>query len=140
MQRGDRNARSPFVGELLTGQRIQHPGRDGHLHVIRELDDHAISRIAPEPPDDFYVFAVKRMVTVVNDGGGRFMSSVRMRCATPLPPICSRWASTWPPFNACSATAQIQTTMRDLHVAQSAVTVHGAPIELLSFPSLPPQA
>ena len=31
----------------------------------------------------------------------------------------------------------IQTTMRYLHVAQSAVRVHGAPIELLSFPSLP---
>ena len=31
----------------------------------------------------------------------------------------------------------IQTTMRYLHVAQSAVQVHGAPIELLSFPSLP---
>ena len=31
----------------------------------------------------------------------------------------------------------IQTTMRYLHVAQSAVTVHGAPIELLSFPSPP---
>ena len=31
----------------------------------------------------------------------------------------------------------IQTTMRYLHVAQSSVTVHGAPIELLSFPSPP---
>ena len=30
-----------------------------------------------------------------------------------------------------------QQTLRDLHVAQSAVTVHGAPIELLSFPSPP---
>ncbi len=29
----------------------------------------------------------------------------------------------------------IQTTTRDLHVAQSSLTVHGAPIELLSFPS-----
>ena len=56
-----------FVGELLTDQRIQHPGRDGHLHVIREFDDHAVSRIAPEPTDDFYVFAVEGMVTVVND-------------------------------------------------------------------------
>ena len=66
-QRGDRNAGSTFVGELLTDQRIQHPGRDGHLHVIREFDDHAVSRIAPEPTDDFYVFAVEGMVTVVND-------------------------------------------------------------------------
>ena len=81
MQRGDRNAGSTFVGESLTGQRIQHPRRDGHLHVIREFDDHAISRIPPEPTDDLYGFAVKRMVTVVNDGGGRFMGSVRMRCA-----------------------------------------------------------
>ena len=70
MQRGHRNARAPFVGELLTGQRIQHPGRDGHLHVIRELDDDAIGRIAPEPTDDLYGFAVKRMVTVVNGGWG----------------------------------------------------------------------
>ena len=66
-QRGDREARVLFVGELLTGKRIQHPGRDGHLHVISELDDHAISRIAPKPTNDLYVFAVERMVTVVND-------------------------------------------------------------------------
>ncbi len=32
----------------------------------------------------------------------------------------------------------IQTTTRDLHVAQSSLTVHGAPIERLSFPSPPP--
>ena len=70
VERGDRNPRSTFLGELLTGQRIQHPGRDGHLHVIRELDDHAISRVASKPTDDLYVFAVKRMVAVVNDGGG----------------------------------------------------------------------
>jgi hypothetical protein len=70
-----------FVGELLTDQRIQHPGWDGHLHVIRELDDHAICRIAAESTDDLYVFAVEGMVTVVNDGGRRFMSSVRMRYA-----------------------------------------------------------
>jgi hypothetical protein len=67
VQRGHRNTRSNFVGELLTGKRIQHPGRDGHLYVIRELDDHAISRIASEATDDLYVFAVERMVTVVND-------------------------------------------------------------------------
>ena len=69
-----------FVGELLTDQRIQHPGRDGHLHVIRERDDHAISCIAAEATDDLYVLAVELMVSVVNDGRGRFMSSVRMRC------------------------------------------------------------
>ena len=67
-QRGHRNPRSNFVSELLTGQRIQHPGRDGHLHVIRELEDDAIGRVAPEPADDRYGFAVKRMVTVVNGG------------------------------------------------------------------------
>ena len=55
VQRGHRNARLTFVGELLTGHRIQHPGWDGHLHVIRELDDHAVGRIAPEPTDDRYV-------------------------------------------------------------------------------------
>ena len=31
----------------------------------------------------------------------------------------------------------IQTTMRYLHVAQTSLTMHGAPIELLSF-SVPP--
>jgi integrase/recombinase XerD len=31
----------------------------------------------------------------------------------------------------------IQTTMRYLHVARTSVTLHGAPIELLSFPSAP---
>jgi hypothetical protein len=59
-----------FVGELLTDKRIQHPGRDGHLHVIRERDDHAISRIAPEPTNDGYVFPMEGMVPVVNDGWG----------------------------------------------------------------------
>ena len=68
MQRGHRNARSTFVGELLTGKRIQHPGRDRHLHVISERDDHTVSRIASELTDDLYVFAVEGMVTVVNDG------------------------------------------------------------------------
>ena len=53
---------------MLTDKRIQHPGRDGHLHVISELDDHAISRIAPKPTDDLYVFAVNRMVPIANDG------------------------------------------------------------------------
>ena len=70
LQRGHRKTRTPFVGELLTDQRIQHPGRDGDLHVIGELDDHAVGRIASEPTDDLYVFAVERMVSVVNDGGG----------------------------------------------------------------------
>ena len=70
VQRGHRNTRSTFLGEWLTGQRIQHPGRDGHLHVISEPDDHAISGVAPEPTDDLYGFAVKRMVTVVNGGWG----------------------------------------------------------------------
>lgn len=68
------------VGELLTDQRIQHPGRNGHLHVIRELDDHAVRRIASQPPNDRYVFTVEGMVTVVNDRERRFMGSVRMRC------------------------------------------------------------
>jgi hypothetical protein len=73
-----------FVDELLTDERIQHPGRDGHLHVIRELDDHTVRRIASEPTNDRYVFAVEGMVTIVNDRGGRFMGSVRMRCGTRL--------------------------------------------------------
>ena len=68
-----------FVGELLTDHRIQHPGRHGHLHVIRERDDHAVRRIASEPPNDLYVFTVEGMVTVVNDRGRGFMGSVRMR-------------------------------------------------------------
>ena len=79
-----------FVGELLTDHRIQHPGRDGHLHVIRELDDHAIRRIAAEPPNDLYVLTVEGMVTVVNDRGRRFMGSVRMRCGTRSPHTCSK--------------------------------------------------
>jgi len=79
LQRGHRKAHLTFVGELLTGQRIQHPARDGHLHVIRERDDHAIRRIAAEPPNDLYVLTVEGMVTVVNDRGRRFMGSVRMR-------------------------------------------------------------
>jgi len=68
-----------FVGELLTDQRIQHPARDGHLHVIRERDDHAVRRIASEPPNDLDVFTVEGMGTVVNDRVRRFMGSVRMR-------------------------------------------------------------
>ena len=70
MQRGHHNARSTFVGELLTDQRIQHPGRDRHVHVIPELEDHTVSGVAPEPADDFYGLAAERMVTVVNGGGG----------------------------------------------------------------------
>ena len=68
VERGHRNTRPHVVGELLTGQRIQHPGRNGYLHVISELDDHAISRVASETTNDLYVFAVERMVTVVNRG------------------------------------------------------------------------
>jgi putative transposase len=70
-----------LVGELLTGERIQHPGWDGHLYVIREPDDHAVRRVASEPPNDRYGFAVEGMVAVVNDRGGQFMGSVRMRCS-----------------------------------------------------------
>ena len=93
-----------FVGELLTGERIQHPGRDGHLYVIRELDDHAVPRIASQPPNDRYGFAVEGMVTVVNDRGGRFMGSVRMRSATRLPLTYSRPAMTSGPFRSCWGT------------------------------------
>ena len=102
VQRGYRNARSNFVGELLTGKRIQHPGRDSHLHVIGELDDDAISRIASEPTDDLYVFAVERMVAVVNDGGGRFMGSVRMRSGTALRRRCSKTGTTSARCRSCS--------------------------------------
>jgi len=105
LQRGHGQARLTFVGELLTDERIQHPGRDGHLHVIRKLDDHAISRIASEPTDDLYVFAVERMVTVVNDGGGRFMSSVRMRCDTRSRRICWKTATTSGRCRNCSGIA-----------------------------------
>ena len=91
-----------FVGELLTHQRIQHPGRDGHLHVIRERDDDAVRRIAAEPPNDLYVFTVEGMVTVVNDRGRRFMGSVRMRCGIHLPRTCSRTATTFGPCRNCS--------------------------------------
>jgi len=103
VQCGHRNTRSHFVGELLTGQRIQHPGRDGHLYVIRELDDHAVSRVAAEATDDLYVFAVERMVTVVNDGEGQFMGSVRMRCAIRTRRIFLKAAPTCARFNSCSA-------------------------------------
>jgi hypothetical protein len=78
-QRRDREAWVLFVGELLTDQRIQHPGRDGHLYVISQLDNHAISCIASEPTDDLYVFGVERMVSVVDDRGGRLMGSMRTR-------------------------------------------------------------
>ena len=93
-----------FVGELLTDQRIQHPARDGHLHVIRERDDHAVRRIASKPTDDLYVFAVEGMVTVVNDRGGRFMGSVRMRSATVSRRTCSKLGMTFVQCRNCSAT------------------------------------
>ena len=67
-QRRPRDTRARVVRELLTGQRIQHPGRDRHVHVVRERNDHAVGRVAPPPTDDRYVFAVERMVTVVNRG------------------------------------------------------------------------
>jgi hypothetical protein len=101
VQRGHRNTRSNFVGELLTGKRIQHPGRDSHLHVIGELDDDAISRIASEPTDDLYVFAVERMVAVVNDRWGRFMGSVRMRSGIRLRRTCSRLVMTFELSRSC---------------------------------------
>lgn len=93
-----------FVGELLTHKRIQHPGWDGHLHVIGELDDHAVRRIASEPPNDLYVFTVEGMVPVVNDRGRRFMGSVRMRCGTRTRPISWKRAPTCGRFSSCSAT------------------------------------
>ena len=64
------DAGSRFLGELRTGQRIQHPGRHGDLNFIRQRDDDAISRMTPEPTDDLYRFAVEWMVTVVDDCGG----------------------------------------------------------------------
>jgi hypothetical protein len=90
------------VGELLTDQRIQHPGRDGHLHVIRELDDHAVRRIASEPPNDLYVFTVEGMVTVVNDRGRRFMGSVRMRCGIRSRRVCLKMGTTFARCRNCS--------------------------------------
>ena len=104
-QRRDREARVLFVGELLTGERIQHPGRDGHLYVIRELDDHAVPRIASQPPNDRYGFAVEGMVTVVNDRGGRFMGSVRMRSGTRSRPIYSSVVMISARFRNCLGTA-----------------------------------
>jgi hypothetical protein len=90
-----------FVAELLTDERIQHPGRDGHLHVIRELDDHTVRRIASEPPNDLYVFAVEGMVTVVNDRGRRFMGSVRMHCGIRSRRTCWSPGMTSAPCRSC---------------------------------------
>jgi hypothetical protein len=67
-QRRDSNARLRFFSELLTAHRIQHPAGHGDVDVITELDDHAVARRSPEMTDDLYAFAVKRMVTVVDDG------------------------------------------------------------------------
>jgi hypothetical protein len=47
---------------------------------------------------------VERMVSVVNDGGGQFMSSVRMRCGTRSRPTCSRPDTTSGPCRNSSAT------------------------------------
>jgi hypothetical protein len=90
VQRLYRKARSNFVGELLADKRIQHPGRDGHLHVVREFDDHTFGGMSSEPTNDLYAFAVKRVVTVVNDRWGRFMRSVRMRCGETRMPSLTR--------------------------------------------------
>lgn len=54
--------------ELLTAHRIQHPTGHSDLHLITQFDDEAVGRGAPEPTDDLYGFAVKGVVTVVNDG------------------------------------------------------------------------
>jgi hypothetical protein len=67
-QRRYSNARLRFFSELLTAHRIQHPTGYSDLHLIMQSDDEAVGRGAPEPTDDLYGFAVKRMVTVVNDG------------------------------------------------------------------------
>ena len=68
-QRRDRNARLRFFRELLTAHRIQHPAGHSDLHLITQFDDEAVDRRTPELTDDLYGFAVKGMVTVVNDGG-----------------------------------------------------------------------
>ena len=67
-QRRHRDAGARFVRELRTGQRIQHPAGHSDLHVIRQRDDHAVRRLASEPTDDRYRFAVERMVAIVNRG------------------------------------------------------------------------
>lgn len=69
-QRRDSNARLRFFSELLTAHRIQHPTGHSDLHLITQFEDEAVGRGAPEPTDDFYGFAVKGVVTVVNDGCG----------------------------------------------------------------------
>jgi hypothetical protein len=47
--------------------RIQHPAGHGDLHLVAELDDDAVGPRV-EPPEDRYGFAVKWVVTIVDDG------------------------------------------------------------------------
>jgi hypothetical protein len=60
--------RSRIVTSCVLRSPIQHPTGYSDLHLIMQSDDEAVGRGAPEPTDDLYGFAVKRMVTVVNDG------------------------------------------------------------------------
>jgi hypothetical protein len=65
-QRRHSNPGPRVVGELLTGHRIQHPTGHGDLYIVAKLYDEAVCRVAPEPADDLYMFAMNGMVTIVD--------------------------------------------------------------------------
>jgi len=47
-QRTERDARFGLLGQLLTGDRIEHPPRNGNLKSIRQQHDTDFFRISPQ--------------------------------------------------------------------------------------------
>jgi hypothetical protein len=89
----DAQTRRNGVPDVVTRERIEHPGGQGHLDAIGELNNEAIRGLAPQPPDNLHGLSKAGMVRVTDLGHRRRMSSVTMRVATPLPPIS--WKPGW---------------------------------------------
>lgn len=94
------------------------PGRDGQ----RPLDTSGVGKAYTE---------AKRRAGITKRGG---IHALRHAFATHL----LEMGVDLPTIQRLLGHTSIQTTMRYLHVARSSLTLHGAPIELLSFPSSSP--
>ena len=94
------------------------PGRNGQ----QPLDTSGVGKVYTE---------AKRRARITKRGG---IHGLRHAFATHL----LEMGVDLPTIQRLLGHTSIQTTMRYLHVARSSLTLHGAPIELLSFPSSSP--
>ena len=82
------------LAHVLAGERIEPPRGDGNRYTIWEFDADTLRGLTSQPPQHFYRLPKEGMMRIPALGDRRRMCSVEIRSGIPMPPICSKLAST----------------------------------------------